>query len=74
MDANQRWTNHIFTYIRKIRDHLFILNPNHPMPSSSVTSAGIAEHPQGSSQWLEEGVTPHVSKPHDYVNHMFMRL
>jgi hypothetical protein len=19
-------------------------------------------------------VTPHVSKPHDYVNHMFMRL
>jgi hypothetical protein len=19
------------------------------------------------------GVTPHVSKPHDYVNHMFMR-
>jgi hypothetical protein len=21
-----------------------------------------------------ERVTPHVSKPHDYVNHMFMRL
>jgi hypothetical protein len=23
---------------------------------------------------LAETVTPHVSKPHDYVNHMFMRL
>jgi hypothetical protein len=23
---------------------------------------------------LGQGVTPHVSKPHDYVNHMFMRL
>jgi hypothetical protein len=22
----------------------------------------------------EASVTPHVSKPHDYVNHMFMRL
>jgi hypothetical protein len=22
----------------------------------------------------EMSVTPHVSKPHDYVNHMFMRL
>jgi hypothetical protein len=22
----------------------------------------------------EATVTPHVSKPHDYVNHMFMRL
>jgi hypothetical protein len=21
-----------------------------------------------------KNVTPHVSKPHDYVNHMFMRL
>jgi formate/nitrite transporter FocA (FNT family) len=24
--------------------------------------------------WLSLYVTPHVSKPHDYVNHMFMRL
>jgi hypothetical protein len=23
---------------------------------------------------LKGAVTPHVSKPHDYVNHMFMRL
>jgi hypothetical protein len=23
---------------------------------------------------LKQVVTPHVSKPHDYVNHMFMRL
>jgi hypothetical protein len=26
----------------------------------------------GRPRW--HGVTPHVSKPHDYVNHMFMRL
>jgi hypothetical protein len=24
--------------------------------------------------WAAVVVTPHVSKPHDYVNHMFMRL
>jgi hypothetical protein len=25
-------------------------------------------------RWQMRVVTPHVSKPHDYVNHMFMRL
>jgi hypothetical protein len=31
---------------------------------ASTVSGGLASKP----------VTPHVSKPHDYVNHMFMRL
>jgi hypothetical protein len=28
----------------------------------------------GVEPWRGAAVTPHVSKPHDYVNHMFMRL
>jgi hypothetical protein len=32
-------------------------------------------NPSNGCKWLGGGtvVTPHVSKPHDYVNHMFMR-
>jgi hypothetical protein len=32
------------------------------------------EDKEGGTNVVEtKGVTPHVSKPHDYVNHMFMR-
>jgi hypothetical protein len=62
MDANQRWTNHIFPYYKSRDHHLFIINPNHPMPSSSMTLAGTAVHPHGSSEWFEEGQMEMVSE------------
>jgi hypothetical protein len=40
----------------------------------SRDSGGACGRAGRAGGWLEKaGVTPHVSKPHDYVNHMFMR-
>jgi hypothetical protein len=48
-----------------------------------MNMVGEQDHPMNHQSGKEDmnmvgshivAVTPHVSKPHDYVNHMFMRL
>jgi hypothetical protein len=48
---------------------VLVHGPDPCSPANSPTSDGACS---GSDPCA--GVTPHVSKPHDYVNHMFMRL
>jgi hypothetical protein len=47
--------------------------------SQQVVASGTCAPPQPPDgppllSGPQPSVTPHVSKPHDYVNHMFMRL
>jgi hypothetical protein len=38
-----------------------------------IVLSGVAGSVRSGKAGVRGGVTPHVSKPHDYVNHMFMR-